>query len=460
MCHFLRLALRRHGFDVEFKSDAAEAFTRVGEAQFDAVITDLNMRGMNGIELCERIAANHADLPVLVLTAFGRLDTAIAAMRAGAYDFITKPFDVQVLALALRRAVQHHSLREEVKRLRESKFGPERFEELVGDSEPMRALYRLLEQVAAVDSSVLIQGETGTGKELVARALHRRSARAKGPFVAVNCAAVPETLLESELFGHVKGAFSGALSDSPGLLRRAHGGTLLLDEVGDMPLALQAKLLRALEERRVRPVGGGEERDFDARIVVATHMDLEAAVEEGRFRQDLFFRLNVIAVDLPPLRARGGDVLGLAQMFIEQQAARTGKHVAGLTGPAAERLLAYSWPGNVRELRNCIERAVALTAHERLIVEDLPAGIRDYRTTSPALVPEASDSSQLPTLEEVERRYVLRVLDTVGGNKKLASRVLGLDRRTLYRKLERWRLGGGAAAGEPEEQDEPPVASS
>jgi two-component system response regulator HydG len=388
----------------------------------------------------------------VVLTAFGRLDTAVAAIRAGAYDFITKPFELQVLVLAIRRAIQHHSLREEVKRLRQTAAGAPRYEEMVGESEAMRGVYELLQQVSRVDSSVLVLGETGTGKELVARAIHRRSDRAKAPFVAVNCAALPEALLESELFGHVRGAFSGAVHDHEGIFARAHRGTLFLDEIGDMSLPLQAKVLRALQDGRVRPIGGVEERTVDARIIAATHHDLQAAVEAGRFRQDLLFRLNVITVELPPLRARGGDVLLVAQAEIDRLAARMGKRVTGLTPAAAERLLAYSWPGNVRELHNCIERAVALTEHERLIVEDLPPSIRDYRASSVVLAPDADDPGQLPTLEEVERRYVLRVLDVVRGNKSLAARTLGVERRTLYRMLERYGVSGdqpAAGADEP-----------
>jgi two-component system, NtrC family, response regulator AtoC len=442
MCDYLRLGLGRHGFEVEHRTDAAEALRRLGEARFDVVVTDINMRGMNGIELCERIVADHADLPVVLITAFGRLDTAVAAIRAGAYDFITKPFDLRVLELALGRAVQHHSLREEVKRLRQTAAASPRFEELVGESEAMRTLFALLDKVSKVDSAVLVLGETGTGKELVARALHARSPRAGGPFVAVNCAALPEALLESELFGHVRGAFSGAVADHQGLFQRAHGGTLFLDEVGDMSLAVQAKVLRAAQDGRVRPIGGAEERTVDARLVAATHKDLQVAVEAGTFRQDLLFRLNVITIDLPPLRARGNDVLLLAQRAIDRHAARTGKRVVGLAPAAAERLLTYSWPGNVRELENCIERAVALTAHERLLVEDLPASIRDHRSSAVVLVPEAAeDPAQLPTLEEVERRYVLKVLDAVRGNKTLAAKTLGLERRTLYRMLERYGLG-------------------
>src|SRR5262249_31451078 len=291
-------------------------------------------------------------------------------------------------------------------------------------------------RVSESDTSVLITGESGTGKEVVARALHQRSRRAGGPFVAINCAAMPETLLESELFGHEKGAFTDAKAKTLGLFVRASGGTLFLDEIGDMPLGLQPKLLRALQERKVRPVGGGGEVSFDARVIAATHRDLETAVDEKRFREDLYYRINVIHVPLPPLRARGNDVLILAQQFLHQFAAQSGKNVDGLSTAAAERLLSYHWPGNVRELSNSIERAVALTQFDRLQVEDLPEKVRDYRPSH--IIVASEDASDLVSMEEVERRYVLRVLQAVGGNKTMAAQILGFDRKTLYRKLERY----------------------
>jgi len=294
-------------------------------------------------------------------------------------------------------------------------------------------------RAAATDATVLISGESGTGKELVARALHEKGRRAGGPFVAVNCGALPETLLESELFGHARGSFTDAHASRAGLLVRATGGTLFLDEIGEAPPGLQAKLLRALEDRRVRPVGGDDERPFDARIVCATNRDLEAEIESGRFRADLYYRINVIRIDLPPLRARGDDVLLLAQRLVAQLARATGKSVAGIAAPAAEKLQAYAWPGNVRELRNCIERAVALTRFEEITVADLPEAIQDYRRSR--LVLDLDDPGQLPPLEEVERRYILRVLEAVQGHRTRAAEVLGLDRKTLYRKLERYGVG-------------------
>jgi two-component system response regulator HydG len=310
------------------------------------------------------------------------------------------------------------------------------FGDLLGASPAMQQVYDLLERVVDSESSVLITGETGTGKELVARALHRRGRRSGGPFVAVNCAAMPEALLESELFGHARGAFTDARTARTGLFLKASGGTLFLDEIAELPPALQPKLLRALQERTVRPVGDDTEVPFDVRLITATNRDLDSAVAERRFREDLYFRVNVIHVELPPLRARGSDVLLLAQHSIDRYAAQAGKHVAALSQAAAERLLAYSWPGNVRELQNCIERAVALTNFDRITVEDLPEKIRSYRRSH--VVVASDDPSELVPLEEVERRYILRVMEAVGRNKTLAAHVLGLDRKTLYRKLERY----------------------
>jgi len=435
-CELLDEFLGQRGFRISTRPTADEAFEVLRTEEFDAVVTDLNLPGMNGIALCERIKANRPDIPAIVITAFGSLDTAIAAIRAGAYDFITKPFQMEALLLTLDRAIQYRNLQEEVKRLRTAVEGSRAVPGLVGESSPMRKLADEIARVADSESSVLVTGETGTGKELVARAIHARSRRREGPFVPVSCSAVPEQLLESELFGHVKGAFTDAKAARKGLFLQSIGGTLFLDEIGEMPMDLQPKLLRALQERRVRPVGGDEEVPVDTRIIAATNRDLETAVEERQFREDLFFRINVIRLDMPPLRARGGDILVLAQHFLEQFARRTGKAVKGITSAAAEKMLNYSWPGNVRELENCIERAVVFTRYEELIVEDLPEKVRNYSRSQVLIA--GDDPSELVSLEEAERRYILRVLEAVGGNKSAAARVLGLDRRTLYRKIERF----------------------
>ena len=438
MCTFVEQTLRRRGFVVTWRTSALDALDVLAAEDIDVVVADLHMRGMNGIDLCERIVTNRPDVPVIVITGFGSFETAVAAIRAGAYDFITKPVDVDGLRLAVERAVQHRALREEVRRLRRAVAGSRGFEEILGASAPMRSLVELLERVADTEASILVTGESGTGKEVVARAIHRRSRRRDGPLVAVNCAAMPETLLESELFGHARGAFTDAKTARVGLFVQARGGTLFLDEIGDLPLGLQPKLLRALQERRIRPVGGDAEVPFDARLVTATNRDLDSAVHERRFREDLYYRINVIHVALPPLRARGADVLTLAQHFLTRFAAESGKPVTQLSPAAAEKLLCYAWPGNVRELQNCVEHAVALARYEHLAVEDLPERIRSYRRSH--VIVASDDPAELVPMEEVERRYVLRVLEAVAGNKTEAARVLGFDRKTLYRKLERYGL--------------------
>ena len=435
MCEMLAERLPPLGFEVVWRTSGDEALALLATTDVDAVVTDLNMQGMNGLELCDRIVAGRPDVPVIVITAFGNLDTAIAAIRAGAYDFIVKPFDIKVLALSLERAVEHRRLRAEVKRLRRTVEESRRFGELLGTSAAMQAVYALLDQVAPSESSVLVSGETGSGKELVARALHERSRRHGGPFVAINCAAVPE----SELFGHARGAFTDARAARTGLMAQANGGTLFLDEIGDLPLGLQPKLLRVLQERRVRPVGGDAEIALDFRLVCATNQDLESAVEEKRFREDLYFRVNVITVKLPPLRARGGDVLLLAQHFVDCDAAKAGKPVTGISPEAAHLLMAYPWPGNVRELQNCIERALALARYDQITVDDLPEKIRAHRRSH--VVVAADDPSELPSLEEMERRYILRVMEAVAGNKTLAAQILKVGRKTLYRKLEQYAAG-------------------
>ena len=443
MCRTLAAGLRRLGYEPSWSTSPDDAFARVIAGEVDVVATDVRMRGMNGLELTERIVANRPDVPVIVMTAFGSVEAAVATIRAGAVDFLTKPLDADVLAVAIERADAHRRLRAEVKRLERAVEETRRFDELLGASAGMREVYSLIDRVAGSDTTVLVTGESGTGKELVARALHDRGPRRRGPFVAINCAAVPEALLESELFGHAKGAFTDAKERRAGLFADAHGGTLFLDEIGEMPVTMQAKLLRALETRRVRPVGATAEAAFDARIVAATHRDLESAVDEQRFREDLLYRLNVLQVELPPLRARGSDILLLAQHFLRRHAAKAERKVTSLSTAVAEKLLAYAWPGNVRELQNCMERAVALARYEEVVVEDLPPKIRDYARSNVLVAGDAPE--ELVSMEEVERRYALRVLEAVGGNKNSAARILGWDRKTLYRRLARW--GGGAADG-------------
>ena len=440
VCEWAAVGLRRRGFHVDWHTEAVDALDALSVEDYDVVVSDLIMPGLGGLECCERIVANRGDVPVIVMTAFGSMDTAIAAIRAGAYDFLSKPFELDALVIAVERAVENRRLRAEVKRLRLHQGDVGDLGGLLGTSSSMQQVRTLLGRVAASDSSVLITGESGTGKDVAARLVHERSARKLRPFVAINCAAMPEALLEAELFGHVKGAFTDAKTARPGLLHQASGGTLFLDELGEMPIGLQPKLLRALETREARPVGGDAELPFDVRLIATTNRDLETAVDEGRFRGDLFYRINVIHVVMPPLRARGGDVLLLAQRFLSDFAARAQHPISGMSAAVAERLASYTWPGNVRELRNCIERAVAFAEFEDLRVDDLPERIRGYRPSH--VVVAGDDPSELVPLGEVERRYIARVLHNVQGNKTLAARILGLDRATLYRKIERNLLRG------------------
>ncbi len=436
-CRMIAAALGEHGVEVTWRASAAEAFDYLASGDVDVVVTDIEMDGMSGIELCERIADERPDLHVLILTGHAEVEQAIAAIRAGAFDFILKPPDIELFSWAIARAVRDRRLNDEVSRLRREVEAAQGFGQLLYGSPVMARLVELLHRIALGDASVLVTGESGTGKELVARALHRAGPRRDGPFVAINCAAVPEALLESELFGHVRGAFTDARASRTGLFVQAHGGTLLLDEIGDMPLPLQPKILRVLQERAVRPVGGDALIPCDVRVIAATNQDLEKAVHRGQFREDLFFRVNVIHVPVPPLRARGADVILLAQHFLDECAAKCGKPITGFTTAARERLLAYNWPGNVRELQNCIEAAVTLAAQREIGIGDLPARIRRIASADK---PTTDDPAALVPLDEVERRHILRVLDAVRGNRTLAARALRLDRKTLYRKLLAYRV--------------------
>jgi len=432
-CRMIELGLRSEGYEVSSSSGARAALDSAQTFEPHVVLTDINMGATSGLELCQSLNEQWPDIPVLVITAFGSLETAIQAMRAGAYDFITKPFDIEALALAIARAVQHQQLKSEVKRLRAAVGQAGWGNDMIGTSVPMLELRALLERVARTDTTVLVTGETGTGKEVVARVLHQHGKRRNGPFVVVNCSALPEALLESTLFGHVRGAFTDARSARQGLFLEAHGGTLLLDEIGEMPAGLQAKLLRALEARCVRAVGADSETPFDTRIIAATNRDLDDAVQEGRFRQDLYYRLNVLHVALPPLRSRGGDVVALAHHFLLKFAQQSERPVLGISEAAARRLASYPWPGNIRELRNSIERAVALTRFDHIAADDLPDRIKNFESRH--VLVAGDDLAEMAPLEEVERRYILRVLQAAGGNKSLAAQRLGVSRRTLYRKL-------------------------
>ena len=439
MREMMALRLGKRGFSVTGCASAEAAQGALEHDAFDAVVTDLNLgAGDNGLQLCEWIVSNRSGAPVIVITAFGSMDMAIQALRFGAHDFINKPVELEVLVLSLERALQTRDLKQEVTRLRQESAAAPRFETMIGDSDSVKRVFDLVERVAKTEASVLITGESGTGKELVARAIHQRSKRASGPFMAVSCAAMPENLLESELFGYKKGAFTDAKTSRPGLLVQANGGSFFLDELGELPKTLQPKLLRALEERVLRPVGASAEIPFDTRLIAATNVELEQAVADGQFREDLYYRINVVHIRLPPLRKRGSDVLTLAQHFVEQFAERTDREISGFTPAAAQQLLAYAWPGNVRELKNCVERAVALTQHDQITPDDLPERIHRYQA-KPILVPTGEPAELLP-MRDIERRYIVQVLEAVNGSKTTAAKILGFDRKTLYRKLARYGL--------------------
>ncbi len=430
--------------------DFASAERLLTTESFDTVLTDLQLQGRGGLEVCDAVQRLQPGVPVIVVTGHGSLSSAIEAMRAGAYDFITKPVDAQLLGLSLHRALEHWSIQGKLKELEDTVEKSKRPGKLIGECAPMKRVYDLIARVSDTPASVLVCGESGTGKELVAQALHQGGARREMPFVALNCAAVPASLLESELFGHEKGAFTDARSARAGLFREAEGGTVFLDEIGEMPAEMQAKLLRVLQERKVRPVGGAREHAIDVRVVAATHRDLEEEIEQGRFREDLYYRLNVVQINLPPLRTRGNDVLLLAQEFLKESAIRLGRDVSGLSTEAAEKLLGFDWPGNVRQLQNCIERAVTLARFDQIAPDDLPERVRSHASAAPE-AGQLLDPEHVQPLEVVERRYIEQVLKIAGDNKSQAARLLGMDRRTLYRKLEQYAAADQAGRNQQAE---------
>jgi two-component system response regulator HydG len=458
LCEYLQGALGKLDIDCQVCHSGEEAITALeGPVEFDAVVTDVKMSGLDGIALAEKALSILPATPIILMTGSAAIESAVAAVRVGAHDYLLKPVEPRRLALSVQRARQMRLLTDEVRRLRSLVAEPV-VGELLGESPPMRRMKDLIARVAPTEAAVLIRGESGTGKELVARSLHASNPqRAKGPFVAVNCAAVPASLLESELFGHTKGAFTDARTERRGLFVDANGGTLFLDEIGEMPLEMQAKLLRSLQERTVRPVGGGQEVPFNARLVTATNRDLETDVHERRFREDLYYRINVVRLDVPPLRDRAGDLLRLAHVFLQRAAEASGKGVKGFSPAAAEKIQGYEWPGNVRELENCVQGAVALARYEEIAIDDLSERVRNHQSQKVVLAAETTE--ELINLEELERRYVSRVLSLVAGNKTRAAEILGIDRRTLYRMLEResaanaqqhqQQSSNGASAGNP-----------
>jgi two-component system, NtrC family, response regulator AtoC len=426
-------ALEELGYETRAEPSAGHALTSLHQSVPAAIVADVRMPGMTGIEFCQRLTGDWPQVPVVLMTAFGDVDTAVDALRAGAFDFITKPISFDHLANVLERAVARHSAQPAMVRLGDPDVPDGSFEGLVGSSEALRDVLQRITRVAPTSATVLITGESGTGKELVARAVHRTSPRRNGPFVALSCAAMPHELLEAELFGYRRGAFTGASQARDGLFQRADGGTLFLDEIGELPLTLQPKLLRVLEERRVRPLGSPSEIPLDLRIIAATNRNLEQAVAQGQFREDLLFRLNVHHIELPPLRERGSDVLELARYFLARGVA-TGQSPE-LTSEAEQLLMSHHWPGNVRELENSLSAAMALAPAGRIGVGELPA-----RLQASAGRASSSEPAEPASLEEVERKHIEIVLRATRWNKALAARKLGIDRATLYRKLMRLGL--------------------
>ena len=454
----IRDTLRRRGFDAHGFYSADECLEWLKTREAAVVISDVRMPGITGIELATKLREDYPALRVIILTGAGSLDIAVQAIRAGAFDYIAKPVEGDALALAVSRALDHVALEKEVKRLRTT-VHQSTSNTIIGDCPAIKKTMEMISRVTESDATVLVLGESGTGKELVAKALHELGPRREQPFVAVNCAAMPAPLLESELFGHVRGAFTDAKTARHGLFMQAGAGTIFLDEVGEMPLDMQSKLLRALQERMVRPVGGDEEVAFQARVVTATNRDLEKEVRRKRFREDLFYRINVVAIPVPPLRVRGSDILVLAQFFLQKIAARNHKPVAGISAAAARLLMRYDWPGNVRELENCVERAVALCRLDEITVEDLPQKIQTHGNE---LAVAIGSPRELITLDEMERRYIRHVLELLRGNKTRAARTLGIDRRSLYRRLEAFEQSAAPSAidaGEAEAVESPEQAT-
>jgi two-component system, NtrC family, response regulator AtoC len=425
--------LAAEGHAVTALSDGHEALERLGaEGPPDLVVSDIRMGDVDGLQLTDALRERAPDTPVLLVTAFGNIDGAVEAIRRGAFDYISKPYDVDGIKMVVARALEQRRLAVENRALRRDLRDKYRLENVVGRSEAMLQVYKTAARVAATDATVLIQGESGTGKELVARAIHAASPRAQRPFVAVDCGAIAEGVLESELFGHARGAFTGAQATRRGLFEEANQGTLFLDEIGDVGHNLQARLLRALQEGTIRRVGTNETIAVDVRVVAASNRDLEQAVKEGRFREDLFYRLNVVTIRIPPLRDRREDIQLLAEHF----AAKHGRPEGAAISPAARDLLAaYDWPGNVRELENVIARALALNPSGVVTPEDLPEHVRSARPAASSLAVVAGAGQERPTLAELERRYAAQVLQETGGNKTRAAEILGIDRKTLYRLL-------------------------
>lgn len=415
-------------FEVRAFVSAQEAFTQLNE-DVQLVITDLRMPGMDGMSFIDQAKRRFPGLPIILITAFGSLENAIEATKKGAFHFITKPLKLTELQVYIEKALHLRHLQKQNQFLRKEWRTQHSFAGIIGKSAPMQAIFDLIQRVAPTSANVLIQGDSGTGKEMVARAIHQLGPRKDKPFVAINCTAIPDNLLESELFGHAKGSFTGAIQRKKGLFEEADGGIIFLDEIGDMDLSLQSKILRVLQEKRIRAVGDNQDKAVDVRIIAATHKDLKAAIRDGRFREDLYYRLSVIPILIPPLRHRTDDIGLLAYYFLDKANAHNGKSINGFTSDAMQTLMSLPWEGNVRELENVIERAVVLCQSNMIDRTDLP---RPESLSPDAFLSQVNE--ELPTLEDMEKRYIRFILDKTGGKKEKAAHILGINRRTLYRK--------------------------
>lgn len=402
---------------------------RLARGELDVVISDIQMPEMTGLEFVDSMKQSYPEIPVVLATAFGSVETAITAIRKGSYDYIVKPFKLAEVLLTLERAIEFRRLNRDNQMLRDQVRSTQGSGQIIGKSRAMKEVFDLVGRVAEATANILITGESGSGKEIVAKAIHYQGPRKSKPFMAINCTAIPENLLESELFGHAKGAFTGAIQRKKGLFEEAQGGTLFLDEIGDMDLVLQAKLLRVLQERKIRPVGDNQVINVDVRIIAATHKDLKAAIKEGRFREDLYYRLSVIPIVIPSLRHRREDIPLLVDFFLKKYASANHKKVNGLTRAAMNRLITMPWHGNVRELENAIERMVVLSDKPYIDVSDIPDSSSE--TVEDFFIRSTSD---FPTLQELEKRYIQVVMEKTAGRKEKASQILGINRRTLYRK--------------------------
>ncbi len=437
MCQLLCDLLSEEGYSVKTVHDGPSALEIYRSGNFDLVITDLMMPRMRGTELVKKLRSADPDALVILITAFGTIETAVKAMQAGAIHYITKPFRTDEILLQVNRALEQRSLRGELKRLRAEIEGRYRFENIIGKSSKIHDIFETVAHIRDLTVNVLILGESGTGKELIARALHHSSIRGTGPFIALNCAAIPETLIESELFGYLRGSFTDAKKDRRGLFQEASGGSLFLDEISEIPVNLQAKLLRAIEDKEVRPLGSNHSEKLDTRLISASNRDLEALVQQGRFRQDLYYRLNVIRLELPPLRERPEDIPLLVDHFIEKFSRESRRSVIGIEPDALAALMSHRWPGNIRELEHTIERAVLLGTESRVALRNLPPQIIARQDNTPPLNQAVAKGY---TLRDLEQEYITKVLESTHGNKTEAAKILGVDRTTLYRKLEEYKV--------------------